>query len=77
MKKEGEDGQGVKHDQNVLHVCMEFSKNQQKYHLKKRSQTFRVQMPEKQILCLSVGSHPNVAYYIYATISKLENLKKN
>lgn len=32
-------------------------------------------MPEKQILCLSIGSHPKVAYYIYATISKPE--KKN
>lgn len=33
-------------------------------------------MPEKQILCLSIGSHSKVAYYIDATISKLENLKK-
>lgn len=33
-------------------------------------------MPEKQILCLSIGSHPKVAYYIYATISKPEKKLK-
>lgn len=33
-------------------------------------------MPEKQILCLSIGSHSKVAYYIYGTTSKPEKKMK-